>query len=405
VDFTLTDAQRDLQATCRELAAGFAARAAAHDADGTSPRENYADLRDAGLYGMLVPRALGGLEAGMLGYALAMEELAQGCASTALSFNMHCTATYTVTTTPFYPPPVRERFAALAVRERRLFANLISEAGTTNLLYSTRASGMQAHRDGDGYRLRGRKAFASMFAAADCALVCVHPAEDPRPGAVIMVVVPTDSRGVRIEEVWNTLGMRATRSDNVEFDDCYVPAELAFDEPVVPDIGEFLRTHESLINLPYTAVYLGVGLAALEHAKRVAQQRVPKGYAQPVACHPDVRRRIGQMSAQLEGARWLTRYAAWLADTEGQTPAVQAAMFRAKYAVGEAVTAATRSALELGGAHGLFKGIATERLFRDGATASIQQPSSDVCVAQLGILELGLDAATLMPPLAPAGQA
>lgn len=399
MDFALTDEQLSLQGLCRELAGDFASRAARHDAEGTAPAENYAALREAGLFGLLVPKALGGMEAGMLGYTLAMEELAQGCASTALSFNMHCTAAYTVTATAFYPADVRARFAHMIIEERSLFANLISEAGTTNLLYSTRASGMQAARVDGGYLLNGRKAFASMFASADRALICVHPSHVANPESVIMVVVPTNDPNVKIEQVWDTLGMRATQSDNVEFVNCFVPQALAFDTPVVPSIGEFLRTHESLINLPYTSVYLGVGLAALAHAKTTALGRLAKGYSQPMAYHPDVRRRIAKMHAELEAARWLTRHAAWLADTQGQTPATQAAMFRAKYLVGETVAAATRSALELGGAHGLFKGVATERLFRDGATASIQQPSSDVCLAQLSILELGLDADAIQSPL------
>ncbi len=105
------------------------------------------------------------------------------------------------------------------------------------------------------------------------------------------------------------------------------------------------------------------------------------------------------MSSQLEGARWALRYAAWLADREGQTADAQTAFFRAKYAVGEAVTAATRSALEMGGAHTLFKGSAVERLFRDGATASIMQPSSDVCLGQISLAELDLEPEAVQSPL------
>jgi alkylation response protein AidB-like acyl-CoA dehydrogenase len=152
--------------------------------------------------------------------------------------------------------------------------------------------------------------------------------------------------------------------------------------------------------LPYTAVYVGVGFAVLKAATDAVQQRRPKGYTQALAYHPDIRRRIALMSAQLESARWLLRYAAWVADTEGQTPAAQAAYFRAKYMVGEAVAATTRSALEMGGAHTIFKGSPIERLFRDGATATIMQPSSDVCLAQLSIYQLQLDRAAIPSPLA-----
>jgi alkylation response protein AidB-like acyl-CoA dehydrogenase len=278
-------------------------------------------------------------------------------------------------------------------------ANLISEAGTTNLLYSTRASSTQATRVDGGYVLNGRKAFASMMSSADSALICVHPDHVENPESVIMVVVPTDTSGLAIEPVWDTLGMRGTCSDNVLLENCFVPNEWAFDELVVPSIGDFLSTHESLINLPYTGVYLGLGLAALEAIKEIVSQRQPKGYTQSLAYHPDIRHRIGIMSANLESARWMLRYAAWLADDEGQSEATQLALFRAKYVVGEAVAAATRSALEMSGAHGLFKGSVVERLFRDGATATMMQPSSDVCLGQISLAELELDREQVQSPL------
>jgi alkylation response protein AidB-like acyl-CoA dehydrogenase len=149
---------------------------------------------------------------------------------------------------------------------------------------------------------------------------------------------------MRIEQVWDTLGMRATRSDTVILDHCFVPEEMVFNEVLIPRVGDFLATNESVINLPYMAVYLGVGCAVLLATAENVSQRHLQGYAQSLAYHPDIRRGVAKMSAELEEARWLLRYAAWVADHEGQTPAAQAAYFKAKYIVGEAVAAATRSA-------------------------------------------------------------
>ena len=400
MNFSLTSEQSALQRQCRRLAEDFANHAEKHDREASPPNSNYGGLRDAGLFGLLVSKELGGLGVGLLGHTLAMEELAQGCAATALSFNMHCVAAYTLTESGAFDDAIRKRVAQLMIEDRKLVANLISEAGTTNLLYSTRASSTQARRVEGGYVLNGRKAFASMMSSADVALICVHPEHVDNPESVIMVIVPTAVPGLTIEPVWDTLGMRATCSDNVILEDCFVEQEWVFDEVVVPSIGDFLSRHESMINLPYTAVYLGLGLATLTAIKSVVAARHPKGYTQSLAYHPDIRRRIGMMSAELESARWLLRHAAWLADIEGQTAAAQTAFFRAKYMVGEAVTAATRSALEMGGAHGLFKGSAIERLFRDGATASIMQPSSDVCLGQISLAELGLVPEDVQAPLA-----
>ena len=400
MDFSLSADQIELQSHCRELACTFAETSDRHDREASAPEENYRALREAGLFGMITPKNLGGMGAGLLGHTIAMEELAQGCAATAMSFNMHNVAAYTLTVTDAFGDAVRERAAQLFVVERKLMANLISEAGTTNLLYSTRASSTQARRVDGGYLLNGRKAFASMISSADVALICVHPEHIENLESVIMVIVDTDAPGLTIEPVWDTLGMRATRSDNVLLEDCFVPAEFAFDHVVVPSIGEFLATHESMINLPYTAVYMGLGLATLAAIKAVVKGRRPKGYTQPLSYHPDIRRRIAIINAELESARWLLRYAAWLADNEGQTPAAQTALFRAKYVVGEAVAAATRSALEMGGAHGLFKGSAIERLFRDGATATMMQPSTDVCLGQISLDELDLEQTQVQSPLA-----
>lgn len=400
MDFSLTADQLQIQSLCRDLATDFATRAAAHDREASSPAENYEALRNAGLFGLTVPKELGGWGSGLLGYAIAAEELAQGCAATAMSFNMHCVVAQALTTAAPLSLAARQRVADLVIKEKKLIAALLSEPGTTNLLYSTRACSTQARRVPGGYALTGRKAFATMVEAADYAAVFAHPEDVVSPESAVVALVPSNAPGLRVEQVWDTLGMRATRSDNVILDNCVVPAEMVFDDLLIPSVGDFLAANESAINLPYTAVYLGVGFAALRAVEENVRQRQPKGYAQPLAYHPDVRRRVARMSAELEAARWLLRYAAWVADTEGQTPAAQAAYFRAKYIVGEAVAAATRSALEAGGAHAIFRGTPIERLFRDGATATIMQPSSDVCLAELSVYQLRLDRAAIQPPLA-----
>src|SRR5437016_2367353 len=124
-----------------------------------------------------------------------------------------------------------------------------------------------------------------------------------------------------------------------------------------------------------------------------------RAYAQPIAYHPDVRRHVAEMSVDLEAARLLTHYSAWLSDTQGPTPATLSALYRAKFFVGEAVTRITRIAMTMGGAHALFKTGPLERLFRDGAIAPVQFPPRDFCLASLGMLELGLDPREVLPPL------
>jgi alkylation response protein AidB-like acyl-CoA dehydrogenase len=103
----------------RCLAADFATRAAQHDREASDPVENYAALRDAGFYGLNVPAELGGAGVGLLGWSLAAEELAQGCASTALSFNMHLSVVGPIMDSPLVPPAAKERLAKMVVQEGR----------------------------------------------------------------------------------------------------------------------------------------------------------------------------------------------------------------------------------------------------------------------------------------------
>jgi len=282
------------------------------------------------------------------------------------------------------------------VKEQKLIAGNFSEPRTSGLL-ATYQPGTRAQRVAGGYQITGRKAFASMLEAADFCAVLAHPDEADSPGAAILLLVPREAPGRRVDQVWDTLGMRATRSDSLILDNCFVPQEAALYQ--ADDILPFIRDGANWLWASYTAVYLGVAAAAYTVVRKMVQERIPRGYTQPMAHHPDVRHRVAEMSVDLEAARLLTYHSAWLSDTHGPTPATLAALFRAKYLVGEAGARITRTALTLGGAHALFKTVPLEMLFRDGAVGPIQFPPSDLCLSSVGTLELGLDPREILPPL------
>jgi len=241
--------------------------------------------------------------------------------------------------------------------------------------------------------------FASMLEAADYCMVMTLPdaAGGASPGVILLV--PRSASGRRVEANWDTLGMRATRSDALILEDCRVPANAVMFQS--DDIRPFREAYANWFWGSYTAVYLGVAAAAFNEVIRVVRARRPQGYAQPLAYHPDVRRHIAEMSADLEAARLVTYHSAWLSDAEGPTPRTTAALYRAKFVVGQAVSRITRTALLLGGAHGIFKGSRVEQLFRDGALAPVQPPQADFCLWNMSLFELGLDPEDLVPPLKP----
>ena len=396
MEFQVTAAQRDLQERARSLSADFATRAAQHDREPSDPVENYAALRDAGFYALNVPAELGGGGVGLLGWSLAAEELAQGCASTALSFNMHLSIIGPLMESPLVSSGTKKRVAHMVVHDKKLIAGNYSEP-TTSGLVGTSVPLTRARRVDGGYRITGRKAFASMLEAADYCAVMAYPDEATTPTAAMILLVPRQAAGRRVEEVWDTLGMRATRSDSMVLDDCWVADDALMVR--ADDIVPFRRDGANWSWASYTAVYLGVAVAAYKALIETVRRRTPPGFSQSLAYHPDVRRHVAEMSVDLEAARLLTYHSAWLSDTQGPTPATLAAFYRAKYFVGEAVTRITRTAMTLGGAHALFKTSPLERLFRDGAVAPVQFPPRDFCLASLGMLELDLDPRDVLPPL------
>jgi alkylation response protein AidB-like acyl-CoA dehydrogenase len=398
VNFELTPEQQRLQQQCRELAADFATRSAAHDRDASHPVENYDRLREAGFLALTIGREWGGAGASLLDHTIAYEALGQGCPSTALAFNMHASVVVPVLESPEVAAETKRRIADLVVREKKLIAGNFSEPVTTSLI-GERPLKTRARRADGGYRVTGRKMFASMLEAADFVLVMAYPDGAASPTAGVILMLPRVAEGRHVDPDWDVLGMRATRSDSLVLDECWVPEDAVVYRS--DDMRPFRHANLNWFWGSYTPVYLGVAQAAFDELRRVVHARKPEGYAQPLAYHPDVRRHVAEMSADLEAARLVTYRSAWLSDKEGPTPETTAALYRAKYMVGEAVSRITRTALNLSGAHGIFKTSRLEQLFRDGALGPLHPPPSDFCLYNIGLYELGLDPADVLPPLKP----
>jgi alkylation response protein AidB-like acyl-CoA dehydrogenase len=346
-----------------------------------------------------VAKEWGGGDASLLDHTIAYEALAQGCPSTALAFNMHASVVMPLLESPEVAANAKARLAGLVVHDKKLIAGNFSEPVTTSLV-GERPLKTRARRVAGGYSFTGRKMFASMLEAADYVLVMAYPDDAATQTAGMILLLPRDAEGRAVDANWDVLGMRATRSDSLILDECFLPESAALYHS--DDMRLFRHAYLNWFWGSYTPVYLGVAQAAYDELRRVVATRKPEGYAQPLAYHPDVRRHVATMSAELEAARLVTYRSAWLSDTQGPTAETTAALYRAKYLVGEAVSRITRTALTLGGAHGIFKPSRLEQLFRDGALGPLHPPPADFCLYNMGLYELGLDPADVLPPLKPA---
>ncbi|GAA1264163.1 acyl-CoA dehydrogenase family protein [Pseudonocardia aurantiaca] len=263
----MATAQRSSRDELVEIATGlarrFADRAADHDRDSTFPYDNYADLREAGLLGLTVPEELGGLGAGLGDVLAVLERLASGDGATTLAVTMHISPVGQWAAV--WRRTGDERLAEMLRRAADgslVWAALTAEAGVRNTMTDSRTT---ATRVDGGFVINGRKIFATNSAVAtDFSTTARY--EDAEGGPrLLLCQVSMAQEGVKIHPTWDALGMRATRSDDVEFTDVFVPDErVVHSLPVGSLDRRVLETVWSWAMPCFGAVYTGVAAGALD---------------------------------------------------------------------------------------------------------------------------------------------
>ena len=195
---------------------------AEHDRDASHPIENYDRLRREGFLALTVRAVLGRSRRSFLDHTIAYEALGQGCPSTALAFNMHASVVMPVLESAEVATEAKQHVADLVVRQGKLIGGNFSEPGTTSLI-GERPLSVRARAVDGGYSITGRKMFASMLEAADYVMVMAYPDTATSAFAGMLLLVPPGADGRRVNANWDTLGMRATRSDSLILEDCWVP--------------------------------------------------------------------------------------------------------------------------------------------------------------------------------------
>jgi acyl-CoA dehydrogenase len=272
-----------------------APRAAEHDRDNTFVAENYALLRDAGYTRLAVPKELGGLGATMRQVCYAQAELAKYCGATALAINMHIYVTL-VTAYRWRHGAAETGDLLRGVADHG--AILMTSGGSDGIWPSA-----VARRVDGGYRVSGRKVFCSQAPAATM-LTTSAVYEDPREGmAVLAVLVPMASEGVRIIETWDTLGMRGTSSHDTELSEVFVPDEGVITRREWGKVDISLRNALVHITPTASAVYFGIATSARDEALRTVLQR-KAGNGEPMANDPIIQRQIGLMEYRMSTAWW-----------------------------------------------------------------------------------------------------
>ncbi|WJQ05589.1 acyl-CoA dehydrogenase family protein [Geobacillus stearothermophilus] len=371
-----TEREEELHRRAWRLAEQFAARAAHYDERAEFPFANFALLKEAGFLSLTVPAEYGGGGASLYELVLVQETLAQGDGATALSLGWHLSIVMRLYLLRRWPEAVLIRLASEITERHVLINSAHSERATGSPARGGKPTTTACFRNGR-WVLHGRKAFASLAPALDYVLIS---ATIDSSGEVGEFLVAMKTPGLRIEPTWHTLGMKATRSDDLILDGVEVEPE-ALVEMLEKPVGA-APAQGWLLHVP--ACYLGIAIAARNEALRFAQTYQPNTLSQPIASTPEVQRKIAEMEWRLVHAR---HFLYSIADLWDRYPDKRHEM---KEELATAKFIATNTALEvvdwamrIVGGQSLYADSPLGRYYRDVRAGLHNPPADDLTIAWL----------------------
>jgi alkylation response protein AidB-like acyl-CoA dehydrogenase len=348
-----------------ELIARCGERAATYDRENRFFHEDFEELRAAGYLNLAVPRELGGLGLSLPEVCREQRRLAYRAPATALATNMHLYWTG-VAADLQRRGDESLRWLLEEAAAGQVFAAGHGEAGNDlPLLYST----AHAERADGGYRFFGRKLFGSLTPVWTRLGIHAMDASDPEHPKVVHAFMPRDTAGYRIEETWDTLGMRATRSDDTVLDGAFVPdryiARVLDADFAGADL--FILSIFAWAECTFGSIYLGLADRAIDLTVDSARKKTSIArLTRSMAYHPEVQHAVAEMILLRDGASpHVERIAADWSDGVDHGGWWPARLISAKYHCVEAAKQIVDRALDVSGGGGMFKGNELERLYRD----------------------------------------
>jgi alkylation response protein AidB-like acyl-CoA dehydrogenase len=371
----------------------FAARAHRYDSEASFPFENYADLREAGLLALTIPKRHGGLGADYTTYTLVSAELGRWCGATALTFNMHaCSMLWSSQIADDLPMPAedralherrRARIYERVVRDGAIFAQPFSEPDSAAAAGQA-PFGTTARKVEGGWRVSGVKHFASLAGAAHYyGLLCTEdrPGVEPSVKDTLYLAVPADAPGAQIFGSWDPVGMRGTVSRSLRFTDVFVG-----DDAMVMPRGLYyqaaLRWPHMFLTLCPT--YLGIAQAAFDFTAAYLRGEAPGSPGRGRArARPSSSRWARCASSSSRRRRSSTARSPRRGSTRRRDSRLRA--YAAQHTVMEHANDICRLAVRTCGGRSIMKSMPLERLYRDSRCGSLMLPwTAEICVERLG---------------------
>lgn len=364
----MKDTTRLIKDTCRQFATKrLANKAHEYDKNHQFPKEEISELGSLGMMGIFIPENYGGAGLDALAYITAIEEISAGCAS--------CGVVLSVNNSLFCDPINRygneeqkKKYLTPFASGKKIGCFALSEPGNGS---DAAAMLTTAQLEGDHYVLNGTKAWITNGYEADAAIVFATFDSSLKHKGVVALLVDMKAPGLTLGKKEDKLGIKATSTCNLIFENCRVPKEN-----ILGEVGDGFKIAMSVLDggrIGIAAQALGIGKAALEASAKYANER--KAFGKTLANLQSIQNKFADMACKLESARLLTQHAAWLKDQKQDFTKAGA---MAKLMASEAATYISHQAMQVFGGNGYVTEYPVERHYRDARITEIYEGTSEI---------------------------
>ncbi len=368
MNFELNEEQQQIKMSVREFAESeILPHVMEWDETQHFPEELRPHLAELGLMGVIFPEEYGGAGMGYIEYATIIEEIARIDGSVGLSVAAHnslCSNHIYM----FGNQEQKQKYLVPLAQGESFGAWGLTEAGAGSDASGTRTNAIKSN---GGFIVNGSKNFITH--AISCSTLVAVAVTDKKKGSkgISAFIFDKSMEGFRSDKKENKLGMRASETASVVFEDCYVP-----DENLLGNEGEgFLQSMQILDGGRISIAALSVGIAqgAFEAAIKYAKERVQFG--QPIAEFQAIQFKLADMATQIEAARLLTQQAAYLKDNDKRVTKESA---MAKLYASEVAVRVSEESVQIHGGYGYTKDYPAEKYWRDAKLCTIGEGTSEI---------------------------
>ncbi len=366
--FDLTDEQQTVRRTVREFAEKEIAPSARHvDETGEFPAATFQKMGELGLMGLPFPEEFGGAGVDSIATAIAIEEVARGCGSTALAYAAHL-GLGSAPIAMFGTTEQKERFLQPAAQGKYMAAFGLTEPHAGSDAGATRTS---AVLDGNEWLINGSKMWITNAPMAGHIIITAVTDKDRGKHGISSLIVPQGAAGMSFGKHEPKMGLRGSVSTAISFEDVRVPKENLLGERGRGFI-QFLKVLDGG-RIGIAAMSIGLAQAAYEAALAYARER--EAFGKAIGGYQTISNMIADMEVGLETARTMLYKAAWLKDQE--RPFSKEAAIAKLYA-SEVAEKICRDAIQVFGGYGYSQEFPVERLYRDVRLLTIGEGTSEI---------------------------